>query len=83
MDEDFIIKDIRKSSTERIRIALRSYKGSSFLDIRIFYDTSGKETAFKPSSKGITFQLPFLPELSEAIKEGIKEVEAWSKEDTE
>lgn len=82
--KDLVIKDIRKTSTERIRIALRSYKGSEFLDIRNFYDSTGKETEFKPTSKGITVQLNLLPELRKAVEEAVECAESWSiKNDTE
>lgn len=80
MSEDQIIKDLRKSSTERIRIALRSYKESQFLDIRNWYDTSGKEKHFLPSKKGISIQLNLLPELKEAIEKAIEQAELWSVE---
>lgn len=77
---DKIVKDIRKSSTERIRIALREFKGSRFLDIRNWYDASGKEKSFLPSPKGIAIQIPLLSELSEAVKEAIEQVKSWEAE---
>ncbi len=85
MNIDKIIKDIRKGASERLRIALRSYKGSSFLDIRCFYDNSGgRESSWLPTRKGIAIQLEFLSELKEAIEKAIEQAELWSVEnDTE
>lgn len=84
MSNDLLIRDIKKNSTERIRIALRTYKNSQFLDIRNFYDGSGKETEFRPTKKGIAIQFSFLSELKEAIEKAIEEAESWSVEnDTE
>lgn len=77
---DKVIKDIRKSNIERIRIALRSYKNSQFLDIRNFYDGSGKEIEFRPTKKGIAVQLSFLSELKKGIEEAIEKAETWSRE---
>lgn len=84
MENDLLIRDIRKNSTERIRIALRSWKDSQFLDIRNFYDASGKEKEFRPTKKGIAVQLSFLSELKKGIEEAIEQAESWSVEnDTE
>ena len=80
MNNDLLIRDIRKNSTERIRMALRTWKNSQFLDIRNFYDGSGKETEFRPTKKGIAVQLNFLPELKKGIEEAIEKAESWSIE---
>ena len=80
MENDLLIRDIRKNSIERIRIALRTYEKSQFLDIRNFYDGLGKETEFRPTKKGIAVQLLFLPELKKGIEEAIEKAESWSVE---
>lgn len=84
MSNDLLIRDIRKNSSERIRVCLRTWKNSQFLDIRNFYDGSGKETEFRATKKGIAVQLSYLPELKKGIEEAIEKAEAWSVEnDTE
>ena len=77
-DNERIIKDIHKVSTEIIRIALTSYMGSEFLSIRNFYDDSGGQgKSFKPTRKGLAIPLNLLGELREAVGKAIDEIEIW------
>jgi hypothetical protein len=53
--EDRIVARFRKSAMEEIVMAVRTYEGSEFVDIRTFFGPRGQET--RPTKKGIT--IPF------------------------
>ena len=66
-----IIKDIQKSSknnNEIIRVDVSDFKGMELIGIRIWYSTlENGEYVYKPTQKGVTFQLSEFSELQDAI----------------
>ncbi|MFA5628780.1 MAG: transcriptional coactivator p15/PC4 family protein [Dehalococcoidales bacterium] len=48
-----LIHSFQKNSKEQIRIMLNEYKGTKYIDIRIFFMGKDREEYF-PSKKGIT-----------------------------
>lgn len=62
-----IIKDIDKGRGEIIRVELSEYKGSTFLNIRVWY--TDKEGEYKPTQKGVSFTLDQFEDLKKAIEE--------------
>jgi len=53
--EDRIVARFRKSGMEEIVMAVRTFQGAEFVDIRTFFGARGQET--KPTKKGVT--IPF------------------------
>ena len=58
------MKEIKKNSQEIIRIENKQYKGSDFIDIRVFYEKDGE---YLPTKKGISFN----PKIAQDVVEGI------------
>ncbi len=78
--KDKIIEDIEKTdsnSNERIRVALRSFQETQFLDIRKFYKSEESGEYF-PTRKGLAIPLNLIPQLKEALVKVLEEVEDWS-----
>ena len=63
---------IERSDTEQLQISLSEYKGTSYLNMRIFFTNDGGAT-WIPTKKGVTFTADQLDMLSEAIEEARKE----------
>ena len=64
-----IIKDIKKNSSEIIRVEVSEFQGKELISIRIWYssiDPSG-EFIYKPTQKGIALQISEFAELQDAI----------------
>ena len=61
-----VVFEIPKGKYEKIRITRGEFKDRVYLDIRIFFieQNSGE---LKPSKKGITIPLAFLPQLTSAL----------------
>ena len=65
-----IIKDIRKNSSEIIRVEVSEFQGNDLINIRIWYSTINPDTGellFKPTPKGVALQLSEFAELQDAI----------------
>ncbi|CAL8474550.1 transcriptional coactivator p15/PC4 family protein [Caballeronia sp. S22] len=57
--------DLRKSKSERLRVHVRSYRGSMFIDLRAWY--VGEDGEYRPSGKGVTLQPDQVPEITRAL----------------
>ncbi len=71
-DERQLIHSFDKSSTEQVHVSLSTFKGSTYVDLRIYYQASDGE--YKPTKKGITLSPDLLPELGEAIRKLIEKM---------
>ena len=70
-----IFREIPKSMTEKIIVALTEWHGSAYVDIRLWYDASnGRNTDWKPSKKGIAIKQDFLKDLRDGIDSAILEL---------
>ena len=67
-----ILATIERSETEQLQISLSEFKGTSYLNMRIFFTNDGG-TTWIPTKKGVTFTADQLDMLSEAIEEAKKE----------
>ena len=67
-----ILATIERSDTEQLQISISEYKGSSYLNMRIFYTTDDGAT-WLPTKKGVTFAPEQIDLLEEAIQEAKKE----------
>lgn len=79
-DEGKMLATIPRSTTEQMQIAIKEYKGKSYLDMRIFYTTDDGET-WLPTKKGVTCSPENLELLKDAIEEAMKEFSSEAEED--
>ena len=71
MEEDRVVYTFHKNSTEEIRLSLREYKERRYLDVRLWYQPlEGGE--YRPTKKGITLGLEFIPELKRGLERAAK-----------
>ena len=71
-DEKELVHSFDKSSTEQIQVSLSTFKGKTYVDLRIYYKASDGD--YRPTKKGITFSPDLLPELGEAMRKLIEKV---------
>ena len=71
-DEGKMLATIPRSATEQLQIAIKEYKGKSYLDMRIFYTTDDGAT-WLPTKKGVTCSPENIELLKEAVDEALKE----------
>lgn len=71
-DEAKMLATVPRSATEQMQIAIKEFKGKSYLDMRIFYTTDDGAT-WLPTKKGVTCSPENLELLRDAIDEAIKE----------
>ena len=71
-DEKELVHSFDKSSTEQIQVSLSTFKGKSYVDLRIYYKASDGD--YRPTKKGITFSPDLLPELEDSIRKLIEKV---------
>jgi len=72
-DDRELVYSFDTSPTERVQVSLSTFKGKTYVDLRIYYKASDGE--FKPTKKGITLSPDLLPELGEAIRKLMEKVE--------
>lgn len=57
--------DAVKNASERVRVDVKTYRGNTYIDIRVWYvDAAGE---YHPSSKGIMLKPTLAPELLRGI----------------
>lgn len=71
--EPKLLATIPRSATEQLQIAINSYKGKSYLDLRIFY-TTDDGINWNPTKKGVTVAPENLELLKDAIDEAMQEL---------
>lgn len=72
-DEGKMLATISRSDTEQLQIAVKEFKGRTYLDLRIFYTTDGGDS-WLPTKKGVTCSPENLDILKQAIEEAQKEL---------
>lgn len=72
-EEGKLIATIPRSSTEQMQIAVKEFKGKSYLDMRIFY-TTDEGASWLPTKKGVTCSPENLEILKDAIEEAMNEL---------
>lgn len=78
-DEGKMIATIPRSATEQMQIAIKEYKGKSYLDLRIFYPTDDGAT-WLPTKKGVTCSPENIELLKEAVDEAFSEFTSVEEE---
>jgi hypothetical protein len=72
-----VVYEFKKNSSEKVIASFTTYRGKKLFDLRIFFDaSSGDETDWRPSKKGITISQDLIPELKKAIDKASNE---WEK----
>lgn len=71
-EESKLLATIERSSTEKLQIAIKEFKGRSYLDMRIFY-TTDDGASWLPTKKGVTCSPDSIEILKDAIDEAMKE----------
>lgn len=70
-----IVHTFQKNQEEELRFSVREYKSRLYLDIRLWFQTSGGGE-YHPTKKGITLAMEHLSEL----KKGIEKAEITASE---
>ncbi len=78
--EPKILATIPRSATEQLQIAINSYKGKSYLDLRIFY-TTDDGINWLPTKKGVTVAPENLELLKDSIDEAMQELMTPAEEE--
>lgn len=71
-DEGKMLATVPRSATEQMQIAIKEFKGRSYLDMRIFYTTDDGQT-WLPTKKGVTCSPENLETLRDAIDKALEE----------
>lgn len=71
-EEGKMLATIPRSATEQMQVAIKEYKGKSYLDLRIFYTTDDGAT-WLPTKKGVTCSPENIELLKDAVDEAVKE----------
>ena len=61
-----VVFEVPRGKHEKIRITKGDFKDKVYLDIRLFF-TDQKTGELKPTKKGITLPLAYLPQLTSAL----------------
>ena len=72
-EEQNLIATIPRGATEQLQIAINSYKGKQYLDLRIFY-TTDEGASWSPTKKGVTVAPESLELLKECVEKAIAEL---------
>ncbi len=78
-DEGKMLATVPRSATEQMQIAIKEFKGRSYLDMRIFYTTDDGQT-WLPTKKGVTCSPENLETLRDAIDKAIAEFQTPEEE---
>ena len=68
-DDRKILHEFKRNSEETLRISLSTFKGRTYVDIRLFYQDANGELA--PTKKGVTIT----PELWDEFRTGVANAE--------
>lgn len=78
-DEGKMLATIPRSATEQLQIAIKEFKGKSYLDMRIFY-TTDDGASWLPTKKGVTCSPDNIEALKDAVDEAVKEFASVEEE---
>ena len=65
--ETQFIHAFSRSPSERVQLAVRKYRGEFYVDLRVWFQTKDNPT-YRPTKKGLSFNLSYLPELNQGIR---------------
>ena len=73
-DGETVIATIPKGRSEEIRVALSTFKGRTYIALRIWY--RGDDDAMKPSAKGVNVPVEHLEQIAEAMTTALMKARA-------
>jgi len=73
-DDRKVIHEFKRNAEETLRVSLSTFKGRTYIDIRLFYEDPNGELA--PTKKGVTIT----PELWDEFRAGVSAAEALLQE---
>ena len=68
-----LITEIQKNVKERIRVSIEEYRGTRFIDCRVYFEDEDGE--WKPTKKGIALNGDCIDEVIEAMQKASKTLE--------
>jgi predicted SpoU family rRNA methylase len=68
-----LIAEMEKNPKEKIRVSIEEYRGSTFVDLRVYWQDEAGE--WKPSRKGIALSDECIDEVIEALRKASKKLE--------
>lgn len=68
-----VISEIEKNLKERIRVSIEQYRGTTFCDVRVYFEAENGE--WKPTKKGIALPKVSIDAVIEALQEARKKLE--------
>jgi hypothetical protein len=83
-DDRTILHEFKRNSEETLRVSLSTFKGRTYVDIRMFYEDANGELA--PTKKGVTITPELWDEFRNGVaraEEALQEKNLWHKEGVE
>lgn len=71
--ENKIIATIKKNEKEQIQVALAEYRGTTFIDVRVYWENDQGE--WLPSKKGIALNKDSIDKVIDALQQASKKLE--------
>ena len=68
-----LVAVVEKNTTEEVRVRLAEWRGSNFIDLRVFAEFSGTEGEKRPTKRGLALGLTRPPELVTALQAALTE----------
>ncbi len=68
-----LIAEIEKNMKERIRISIEEYRGSRFVDCRVYFE--GEDGAWMPTKKGIALNAESIADVIQALQKASKKLQ--------
>jgi hypothetical protein len=65
-DDRELVHSFDRSPTEQVQASLSTYRGKTYVDLRIFF--KARDGEYRPTKKGITISPDLLPQLEEAVQ---------------
>ena len=73
MEQENLITQIKKNSSEVYRIYEKEYEGYKFIDVRIYY-MDKQSGQYKPTKKGIALMPNNVPDVIEGILQAMEQM---------
>lgn len=68
-----LLCEIEKNQKERIRVSIEEFRGTRFIDCRVYFE--GEDGEWRPTKKGIALNCDSIDEVIEALQKARKRLE--------
>jgi hypothetical protein len=68
-----LISEIEKNTKERIRVSIEEYRGTTFVDLRVYFEDGAGE--WRPTKKGIALNDESIDPVIKALQKASKKLE--------